>query len=323
MKEEAKVLSYWGHRGDLSRCGKNSWLIKKGREKYRLLRRDAGDGFAMSEAAVRCYLADRGFSYQPRLCLGEDGAVARRDNSEYLSEHWSGAGRFPFDDGYHVIEAARVLGEFRNIMMDFDWREHGFPIKEMLHRPRRLEQMLETGERCQSSFRHLLPQEEMEDILSRGKRSLSVLSGPLYEKVSGNILRNGGVAYRAIRRRGLMLHHGEPLLTDFSRLSEDLPVVDLWQLLRRYFSYEGSRGEVIQSAITAYEAPCPLAIEEKNILIQLLCFPYVLLRNLERLEKDKANDRLRRETVHILRAEHFHKNFYRELEKEGSYENCH
>ena len=55
----------------------NSWLIKKGRKSIAFYG-DAGDGFAMSEAAVRCYLADRGFSYQPRLCFGEDGANARR-----------------------------------------------------------------------------------------------------------------------------------------------------------------------------------------------------------------------------------------------------
>ena len=45
MKEEAKVLSYWGHRGDLSRCGKNSWLIQKGREKYRLFTARRGRWF--------------------------------------------------------------------------------------------------------------------------------------------------------------------------------------------------------------------------------------------------------------------------------------
>ncbi len=323
MKEETKALSHWGQRGTVSRCGKNSWLVKKGKEKYRLLRREVGEGFAMSEAALRCHLDEMGFKHQPRLCVGAQGAVSEGKYYHYLLEHWDGASRFPFDDGYHVIAAAKVLGQFQQMMGNFDWRNHGFPTKSLLARPGRLEAMLDTGRHYKDSFRHLLPGEEMDEILARGERSLTALCSSLYETAVEQVLSQGGICYGAVRKRGLMFFHGEPLLTDFSKLSEDLSIVDLWQLLRRYLSYEGSRGEVIQSAIAAYEGQVALRPEEKSLLIYFLCFPYTLLRIMERLEKDKANDRLRREALHVLRAECSHKSFYQELEQEGRYEHCH
>lgn len=109
-------------------------------------------------------------------------------------------------------------------------------------------------------------------ILERTQKAYKLLDGNAYNMVCEDA-KQGYLCHGDTAMGNLIIQGNDALFIDFDSMALDLPVVDLWRLLRRSLRRNKWSPDFIHAIIKAYEEQRKLSSEEKEILLALLIFP--------------------------------------------------
>ena len=282
-RQVAALLENWGLRPDRLVPVKTVWRVTATGGTYCLKPVDRATAKVRFIAAAMEHVRRRGLARMAAwipTVRGEPYLTVRED-LHFMLTGWIAGVEPHYRDAVQLESIAQTLAEFHLASRGFR------PPKEDHGRNRlgrwpdrlasRLQELLlyrrEAEHRSAPSAFDRLFLEHANWICDRASRSCQALAGSAYgrlvkEAAGVNPLCHGDVATRNF----VFTAAEESYLIDFDFISIDLPITDVWRLLRRTLRHEWE----IESArliLRAYSSVSPLQPDELRVLAALLTFP--------------------------------------------------
>ncbi|HEX3031288.1 MAG TPA: CotS family spore coat protein [Bacillota bacterium] len=325
--------------------------IRKVRDVYRI--ESEGEYYCFKEvkekpeklhfmAQVLNHVRDKGFTrfagFRPTL-KGE--MFVQEQGLYYMVSPWLEGCEPDYGDRVQMGEAAGCLAEFHVATEGFT------PVGEVKAKvkmdkwPRKLKkQLIEIVDYCSRAENSRNP--DSFELLIReysgwlGQQTLmacQLLSGSAFEDVSKMFAGKYPICHGDTASRNFLIdQNGKGQMIDFDSMAIDLPVVDLWRLLRRTLRKGNWDFAICERLLSCYQAIRPLCKEELQVLYAFLHFPERPWRMAKRYYEDEYSPEEReklRERVEEYLLPWQEKNRFLETFAEhygimggGGFENC-
>lgn len=329
-KDKQAILAHWPVDGGHLRRDKSGGYRLTGQGvAYQLIKGEKQDPYFENILILRRCLEKNNFLLMPKLVAAADGTdYLIRQNAIYALAEVKDGDRFSFSKGKQVVAAASTLAQFHQAANSCNDEPHGFDTRHRRDYCRDFEALLLTAE---EAFSTLLAEDDDvrltalladqgEALLARSERGLISLCASPYRRLIEEVEAKGGVVFGVDKGEHLLYGGDEVWLYDFSGVSEDLAISDLYHLLRRLPSRGEETVRTAEEALVSYDAIRPLREEEWLVLRPLLLFGYYPLRLLCRLAKARRQrsgkeDIIAAKLRDALAQEGGKKEFYRWLNK--------
>ena len=223
------------------------------------------------------YLSARGFRNMSCLVNALDGEAYTRMGKElYILSPWVHGDEPSYTNLTHLQMAAYFLGEMHCKSKGFTTfnkvrEKYSKWPKKIAKKEKELvlyEELARLGKR---TFDKIFL-ENYEWLIARTQKAYTLLNSSAYNKVCEDA-KQGYLCHGDTAMGNLIIYADEAVFIDFDAMALDLPVVDLWRLLRRSLRRNKWSPDFIHAIIKAYEEQRKLSPEEKEILLALLIFP--------------------------------------------------
>lgn len=229
---------------------------------------------------AQCYLYENGFHNMAPLIKTSSGTPFYKHKKEvYILTPWIEGSEPSYKNITHLQMTAFTLAEMHCKSMGFNKRnekyqgKYGKWPKKLAEKQKELVMYKKLAENGDQEFDRLFL-EHSDWLISRTQQAIRLLNEASYKKlVSDAKSNNGYLCHGDTAVRNFILKENEIYFIDFDSMAHDLPVVDLWRLLRRTLRRNKWSADFINAVIAAYEQNRKLSREEKEVLFALLTFP--------------------------------------------------
>ena len=282
-RQIAVLLENWGLRPDRLVPVKTVWRVMTTGGTYCLKPVDKRSAKVRFIAAAMEHVRRRGLARMAAWIPTVRGEpyVTVREDLHFMLTGWIAGVEPDYYDAVHLEAISQTLAEFHQASRGFrppnedhDRNRLGrWPDRLASRRQELLRFRREAASRSAPSAFDRLFLEHADWICDRAGRSCEALArsayGRLVKEAAGvNPLCHGDVATRNF----VFTPAGESYLIDFDFISIDLPITDVWRLLRRTLRH-GWKIESARLMLRAYSSVSPLRPDELRVLAALLTFP--------------------------------------------------
>lgn len=228
------------------------------------------------------YVKQQGFDRFANCLPALDGnMVVQYNSSSYLVQEWLDGQEPDYRNGYAIARAAETIAMFHRAGRGF------FPkpfckVKNKLGKwPKKLTKKAEQLELYLSMAKSSSHPGEFEKILvkydnwliNHARESLIKLKDSKYRELVAAAREGGSLVHGDTAVRNFVMINGTVYLIDFDSIAIDIPVTDLWRLLRRTLRREQWDVQLVEKILNSYRRCFPLNRREKEVLLAFLEFP--------------------------------------------------
>lgn len=252
----------------------------------------------IKEAQV--YLAQQGFKNMAPLVSSKSGVpYFKLKNDVFILTPWI-EGREPSYKSISDIQmVAYMLAEMHCKSKGFlkypaDKAKYGKWPQKLQKKERELKLFVELAGGAKEKF-DMLFLEHADWLMTRTREACQLLEGPEFNILVENAKKTGYLCHGDTAVRNCVVKNDETVFIDFDSMSQDLPVIDLWRLLRRSLRRNKWSIKFVNGVLEAYEINRKLSREEKVVLSALLTFPEKAWRLAHRYYEKKSSSKSPRE----------------------------
>ncbi|MEG2658623.1 MAG: hypothetical protein RSA04_04745 [Clostridiales bacterium] len=305
-----KIAQNWQIKCEYQKIDKNQWRFGTKDKSVLVTGAKEKDPYLSGRMEFWQYLAENQGEIAAAPLKDKNGAIVLETHKAcYFAREEVKAKSVDFGSADTLKAAAVTLGKLHKIARDFDWTQYCLPQKNPLRYLHRMEKLMDDGEKALSKSKKT--REYNDALIKRSEESLFLLCDGTLDNLKDNLVENGDFVYGKINCHTLMRTDNKIKLTDLSYMAEDLAIMDLWQLFRRYLKDTTDSGTKIWEALELYQKENPLNSQEKRALMGFLLFPYDIYRI---AVSEKKKDELEK----IIAKEDKREKLYMKIYKRGA-----
>lgn len=224
------------------------------------------------------YLQQNGFCNMSPLLLTLEGEPFYRENKNtYILTPWIDGIEPSYKSVSHIQMIAFNLADMHNKSVGFKTSntkvkaKYDKWTKKIAKREREFKLYKDLASTGNEKFDQIFLQ-HADWLITRTQIAAAALNGNAYKHLVKDS-RVGYLCHGDTAVRNCVIKDNEIIFIDFDSMSQDLPVIDLWRLLRRALRRNKWSPDFVNAVIVAYEQNRKLTKEEKEVLLALLTFP--------------------------------------------------
>ncbi|AZR73769.1 hypothetical protein BBF96_10455 [Anoxybacter fermentans] len=297
-REVFKALETWGIRPEKVRRVRGVFKVWTDREIYCLKPvKDSKKRLLFFDSVIR-YVKSRGFQVLASYIHTPEGEpFGNYDGQNLILTPWIEGKEIRYRSIKEMIGAAKVLAEFHKAAEGYK-PEPGIKVKDKLGKwPEKLarrvgdiEFYIELAEKEGSDFDWYFLK-NADRILKDTKEAFIALRDSVYYKKVEESRNLTQICHGDPARRNFLIDKkGQIHLIDYDSMKLDLPITDLWRLLRRTLNRDQWDIDVIRRILDGYTEVRPLDQEDYQLLAIFLTFPEKVWRILRKYYEKRGRD---------------------------------
>lgn len=228
------------------------------------------------------YVKQQGFKRFADCLPALDGnMVVKHNSSSYLVQEWLEGKEPDYRNGYAIARAAETIAMFHRAGRGF-FPKPSCKAKNKLGRwPKKLAKKADQLEHYLCMAESSSHPSRFEKILIKygnwlryhARESLIKLKNSKYQELVAAAREGGSLVHGDTAVRNFVMINGVVYLIDFDSIAIDIPVTDLWRLLRRTLRRQQWDIHLVEKILDSYRRCFSLNRREKEVLLAFLEFP--------------------------------------------------